>query len=379
MKILLIGEYSRLHNSLKEGLIKFGHEVTIVGTGDGFKDYPVDIKINSKISKYSFLRFISKALIRTLRINIVKLENYYNFNSILPELKNYDVVQLINESVLKSYPSLEIRFLKKLTKQNHKLFVLSCGTDYLSVKYANDKKLKYSNLTPYHEKKLKKEYQFVMQRLSPSHYKLHAFIFNITNGVIASDIDYHLPLLNHPKYLNIIPNAINTDKINYSPLIIKDRIHIFHGINSSNTIKKGGDIFEEALKIIANKYQDRVSIKTTYDIPYDDYIKIYNDTHILMDQVYSYDQGYNALEAMAKGKVVFTGAEQEWLDYYSLKEDTIAINALPNVNYLVEKLEWLILNPKKIIEISKNARAFIEKEHHYKKIAEQYLNTWKDA
>ncbi|QCE41865.1 glycosyltransferase [Psychroserpens sp. NJDZ02] len=379
MKILLIGEYSRLHNSLKEGLIKFGHEVTIVGTGDGFKDYPVDIKINSKISKYSFLRFISKALIRTLRINIVKLENYYNFNSILPELKNYDVVQLINESVLKSYPSLEIRFLKKLTKQNHKLFVLSCGTDYLSVKYANDKKLKYSNLTPYHEKKLKKEYQFVMQRLSPSHYKLHAFIFNITNGVIASDIDYHLPLLNHPKYLKIIPNAINTDKINYSPLIIKDRIHIFHGINSSNTIKKGGDIFEEALKIIGNKYQDRVSIKTTYDIPYDDYIKIYNDTHILMDQVYSYDQGYNALEAMAKGKVVFTGAEQEWLDYYSLKEDTIAINALPNVNYLVEKLEWLILNPKKIFEISKNARAFIEKEHHYKIIAEQYLKTWKDA
>ena len=29
----------------------------------------------------------------------------------------------------------------------------------------------------------------------------------------------------------------------------------------------------------------------------------------------------NALEAMAKGKVVFTGAEQEWLNHYDLKED----------------------------------------------------------
>jgi len=35
MKILLIGEYSRLHNSLKEGLEKNGHNVTLVGSGDG--------------------------------------------------------------------------------------------------------------------------------------------------------------------------------------------------------------------------------------------------------------------------------------------------------------------------------------------------------
>ena len=42
MKILLIGEYSRLHNSLKEGLQKLGNEVTILGFKDGFKDFPVD-------------------------------------------------------------------------------------------------------------------------------------------------------------------------------------------------------------------------------------------------------------------------------------------------------------------------------------------------
>ena len=35
-----------------------------------------------------------------------------------------------------------------------------------------------------------------------------------------------------------------------------------------------------------------------------------------------------------------------------------------------------ILNPEKIIEISKNARAFIEKEHHYTVIAQKYLDVW---
>ena len=48
MKILLIGEYSGLHNSLKDGLQLNGHSVTLLGTGDGFKNFPVDIlmKIN---------------------------------------------------------------------------------------------------------------------------------------------------------------------------------------------------------------------------------------------------------------------------------------------------------------------------------------------
>ena len=77
-------------------------------------------------------------------------------------------------------------------------------------------------------------------------------------------------------------------------------------------------------------------------------IKSYNECHIFLDQLYAYDQGYNALEAMAKGKVVFTGAEKEWLEYYDLEENSVVINALPDVNYLVEKLSVLIENPEEI-------------------------------
>ena len=49
MKILLLGEYSRLHNSLKEGLVILDHEVTIVGCGDKFKKFPVDFSIYAQI------------------------------------------------------------------------------------------------------------------------------------------------------------------------------------------------------------------------------------------------------------------------------------------------------------------------------------------
>src|SRR5690606_36487812 len=97
---------------------------------------------------------------------------------------------------------------------------------------------------------------------------------------------------------------------------------------------------------------------TVRSLPYDAYIKAFDTAHILLDQVFAYDQGFNALEAMAKGKVVFTGAEQEWLDYYNIEADTIAINAEPDAEKIAKKLEWLVLHPEKISEISKNARAF---------------------
>ena len=37
MRILLVGEFSRLHNSLKAGLVAQGHDVILVNNGDGFK------------------------------------------------------------------------------------------------------------------------------------------------------------------------------------------------------------------------------------------------------------------------------------------------------------------------------------------------------
>lgn len=33
-------------------------------------------------------------------------------------------------------------------------------------------------------------------------------------------------------------------------------------------------------------------------------------------------------------------------------------------------------NPEKITEIGENARNFVEKEHHYIRIAERYLQVW---
>lgn len=378
MRIALIGEFSRLHNSLKEGLVALGHEVVLFNNGDSFKNYPADYSNRAFWCESKLGNIPRQIIYRITKFDISKIERGIRFYFHLNKLKNFDVVQLINEAPIQTIQKFEFYLLKKIFNQNKKVFLLCCGVDYLVMMNMLKKKERYFIMNPYFEgiPEAIVQYDFMFDYLTKTHQKIHHFLYKNIIGVIASDLDYVSSLIENPKYIGMIPNPINTSEIGYKPLVIHDKINIFLGINAGNSYSKGVLYFKEALKIIQEKYKDKVNITITTNIPYKDYIKIYNDCHILLDQVYSYDQGYNALEAMKKGKVVFTGAETEFLEYYNLEEDEVAINALPDVDYLVAKLSFLIENPTRITEIGKNAIEFVKNEHDYIKIAEKYLEKW---
>ena len=378
MRILLIGEYSRLHNSLKEGLLSLGHEVLLMGSGDGFKKFPVDIKLGRRFEKGASKK-LKLVLLQLFGFDISEYVLRRDFKKIAPKLKNFDVVQLINESPFQTSPTLELEIATYLRRNNKKIFLLSCSTDHISVSFAFAKKIQPSIFTPFFEGKVdKNQIAAAIKYLLPEYKKLHVNLLNIIDGIIASDLDYHLPLLEHPKYLGLIPNPINTDKIKAIPLSRQksEKTIIFHGINRINYYKKGNDLFEAALKIIAEKYPDQVEIITAENLPYSEYIIKYDRAHILLDQNYAQDQGYNALEAMAKGKVVFTGAGQNFCTHYNLATDTVAINTKRTAKEIAEELENLIEKPERLQEISRRARRFIEQHHDYKKIAKTYLSIW---
>ncbi len=379
MKILLIGEYSNLHNSLKKGLLNLGHEVILLGSGDGFKKYDVDILIKSTIFENKYLKIIAKIIDKIFKFSLNELEIYFKSKKIIIKLADFDIVQLINERPFNTSANLEISLLKHVFKNNKKVFLLACGVDHKSISYANDKKFKYSILTPYFENNsLKKEYRHILKYLDSDHSKLSNYIEQNIQGIISSDLDYHIPYVNSKKYLGMIPNPIDIDTLNEDGKSFNQKIVILHAINSKNKLKKGNKFFKKSLSIIEGKYSNKVEITRTTDQAYSEHIKNVKNCDILLDQVYAYDQGYNALEAMAMGKVVLTGAEKEWREHYNIVEDYAVINAMPDVSYLVEKLSWLIENPEKIKMISKNAREFILKYHDYNVITKKYLKAWEN-
>jgi len=375
MKILLIGEYSRLHNSLKEGLQKLGHEVTILGFKDGFKDYPVDFPLVKKWD-YGFKKKIKLALLILTGFDISSYFTYCQFKKNRKLFQDFDVVQLINENSFFCDYRYEKKILGFLFKNNKKVFLLSAGDDYMYVKYNFEHPENPSIIQPYRDGKIPdKEFSNVLKYRRPAFKKLHQYIQKNIRGVIATDIDYHIPMLNKDKYIGLIPSPMNLDNFPKEAININEEIIIFHGINRESYYKKGNDFFEIALIKLKQKFGTKIKIIVTENIPYDEYTRLYNQAHIILDQLYGHDQGSNALEAMAKSKAVITNASLSFQNHYNLTEK-VAVNGLPDVDYLVNEISLLIENPDEIKAIGKRARAFIEKEHDYKEVAKKYVELW---
>jgi hypothetical protein len=261
MKILLVGEYSRLHNSLKEGLLTLGHEVTLVSDGDGFKNYPADYSVASKLFKLKLFNIPRQIIFRLFKYDVAKIENGIRFYFLLQKFKDYDVVQLINETPIKTTRRLEYHLLKKLIKQNKKAFLLCCGIDYTIVNALLNNTFAYSLLDPYlKDNNLKDKYRYIFDYQKKAHKKIHTLLYKNVNGVIASDMDYHIPLKDNPLYLGMIPNPVNTDNIIYKETLSIEKTIIFLGINRWNYHQKGIFYFEEALKVIKEKYPEKIEI-----------------------------------------------------------------------------------------------------------------------
>ena len=379
MKILLVGEYSGFHNSLKKGLIELGHEVTLLASGDGFKGYPADIKVDAYLFRNKFvLRKIKNLIFRIFNIDLAGLELLFRIKKHTKNLAPFDVIQFINSNCFLTKPSIEKKIFLHLSKLSKNRYLHGGGNDVYWTNYMLNKHKGYSSLTPYiKDPSLKPHFLTALKYTQKAYKNYYAFFLNNISGIIPSDMDYQIVYKNTVKAFEMIPCPIKINELNFEPIVIGEQIKIFCGINTTNQHAKGIPYFLEALAIIEKKYGKKVEIKITRNLPYKEYIKIYDEAHIFLDQCLSYDQGYNGREAMAKGKVVFSGANDDFRTFYNISEAHMPlIEAKPEVAYLVSKLSELIEDPKKIHLLSKRARLFIEKEHHYMEIAKKYLNTW---
>lgn len=380
MRILLIGDYSGLHSALKQGLLQYSTvtEVKVIGDGDKFKNYAVDYSIRPKWVMTKFGTFLRKGIHKLFRWDIAEIEKGFRMQKIVDDLHSFDVVQFINDRPIQTLPFWERYLVKKILHQNKRVLLLSCGIDVLGLQYLMDNKNEKSLLTPYIKNPgLGPYYDYVFEYQKKSVVKLHELIVKHCNGIIASDWDYVSPNLRHPKYKGLIPHPIViSSETNKKKNRFSEKVGIFLGINRGNYYQKGIYYFEQALIQIQKNYSEKVNIIIAEQLPYNEYKQLQQNADIVLDQVFSNDQGYNALEAMARGQVVFTGASSEFLAHYNLQPNEVCIEAKPSISYLVEQLVFLIYNPIKRKQIGSSAKAFVEDHHEAVKVAQDYLLLW---
>ncbi|MDM1046239.1 glycosyltransferase family 1 protein [Myroides sp. 1354] len=379
MRILLIGDYSGLHSALKKGLMQHAavEEVVLIGDGDKFKDFQVDVSIRPTLAYSRGGVFVRKAIHKVFGWDIAELEVGWRAQQQLKKKKDFDVVQLINDRPIQTLAFWERRILKRLFNQNKKVFLLSCGIDVFGLQYLMAHPEELSLLQPLlANPQLRAQYGYVDVYRQKGVIQTQQMIVEHCVGIIASDVDYVNPNKTHSKYLGLIPHPVVLESIPPLELLPLDCVRIFLGINRGNYHQKGIVYFEEALQQIQLKYGTEVEVIIAEQMSYQTYKKVQATAHIVLDQVFSKDQGYNALEAMARGQVVFTGASKEFLAYYTLQEDEVCIEAKPNVAYLVDKLSFLIDTKSRIHEIGQRAQAFVREVHDCQTIAKQYVTIW---
>jgi hypothetical protein len=352
MKILLLGEYSGLYKNLSEGLCVLGHDVKTVSFGDGWK------KIDSDI------------ILPALNPSITgKIKYRINMYHLLSKITGYDIVQLINPFFIPTRYFPKYRIIKKVINANTKLFLSAAGDDAYVWKYGRNilHHLYFEDTLRYD---IKSEHCFFEE---DSGFDFNKYVADNCSGIIPIMYEYEVVYRNHNNRCKTIPIPMNTKKVCYSPNRIKNKIVIFHGLNRYGS--KGTRFIEEAFKILHEKYPNDLELIINNRMPINNYLQVMDRVNVVVDQIYSYSCGMNAIYALAMGKVVMGGGEPIALSSLGIKE-TPVINILPSVANIINKVEWLLENKDSIEEIGYQGRMLVENVHDYVKVAQQYINVW---
>ena len=368
MKILLLGEYSNVHNTLAKGLRELGHEVTVASDGDDWKNYPRDIDLkrdhSSRFGRAGFLWRLIRAL---------------------PKMRGYDVVQIINPMFLELKAERIMPFYRYLRRHNGKIVMGSFGMDYYWASVNTDiRPLRYSDFNIGNEPRTDREAVLYRNEWTGTpKEKLNREIAFDCDGIVAGLYEYWATYNEVVKpgrdgrpirdKMQFIPMPIVMPEI-YHTSFYGGPLKLFAGISRGRSAYKGTDIMLKAAQRLKQKYPDKLDLRIVEGVPFDEYCRLLDGSDAILDQLYSYTPSMNSLLAMSKGIIVVGGGEPE--NYAILGEDELRpiINVQPNEESVYNELEQLVLHPDRISELKRQSTEYVRLHHDYIKVAAQYLD-----
>ena len=362
MKILLLGEYSNVHATLAEGLRQLGHKVTVVSNGDFWKNYPHDIDVSRPTGRMGGLRLL-------LRLY-----------TLLPRLRGYDIVQLINPMFFELKAERLTWFYRYLRRHNRRVLLGAFGMDYYWVHELTTRKpLRYSDFNFGDQLRTDAEaLRYQQDWLGTAKEQLCKLIANDCDAIIAGLYEYwacYQPLF--PDKTTFIPYPVKPAEQPSTKRAQASKVVVFIGINRERSAYKGTDIMLQAALDIRKKYPHRMKLNIAESVPFEEYSQMLAKSDVLLDQLYAYTPAMNALLAMSKGIIVMGGGEPENYDIIHERELRPIINVEPTYESVYQQLEQLILNPDRIPELKRQSIEYIRRHHDYLKVARQYVALYK--
>lgn len=366
MKILLLGDFSNCHATLAKGLKEAGHKVVTVACNTPYSDVVPDITIKQNTGTIS--RVISF------------LENLNRFSRVL---KGFDIVAFAYPQFIPLHPQRLMPLLQILKKKNGALFYTAMNHDVSYIEYITSpsNKLYYNEwFENDHPTDWFTENQGLWNEFNNTKliYYQNSF-FEMIDGALSVLYEYHLGLEHKIGCSKLAYGGIPIDIVRFYPeptFHNEKKIKIFLGRNKNRIKMKGTHFLEEAALKIANRFPDKVEFTLKEDLLYYEFISNLMDSDIILDQTNSFTPATTALIAMAMGKTVLSGAEPEYYRFIKEDENMPIINVKPNVDYIVDKLDFLVTNPYFLKQNSTKSREFVIKHNDYRLVAKRFLDFW---
>ena len=368
MKILFAGDASNMHNCLAHQLRLMGHEATVASDGSRWMDTHRDIDLKRRPGKLGALRYLM------------------DIKRALPQMTGYDIVQIASPIFLRLKPHRVAKVFDYLKANNSRMVLSAMATDRIYYDACHDgHTYRYSDYmlgdepSPYvgSGEYIAQQQDNWKQPFMQEHCD---HILQGIDGAVACLYEYYVayrPVLgNRVAYAGI---PIDTESLEFHPLEqVPDKVRLFIGIQRDRHVIKGTDRLLAAMKRIHDRYPGITELEVVENLPYDEYTRRMRNSHIILDQLYSYTPGTNALIAMAQGLVAVSGAEPE---YYDLIGETVN-KPIVNVSPLIEgdidhKLAHLVERRDLLPQLSRASRAFVEKHNAAPVVAQRYLDFWK--
>lgn len=362
MKILFIGDYSNLHACLASELRRRGHHATVVSDRCGYMDTHSDIFIERKPGVAGAFKYLLKLF------------------SLLPEFKGYDAVQLINSNFLSLKPGKIKYFFDRIRGENGGMFLTLAGNDYYFVKACADAEIfRFSEF-----KTGKTPNDYCRERpghmpgwISDANRRWSEYLYQEIDGAMSVLPEYDMAakdILGERLAFTNLPVDLST--LPYSPLTIEGAVRIFIGMRSGMETQKGTRILFDMARELQAELPGKVSVERVSDLPLREYLSRMRESHIVLDQLYSYSPGTNALQAMALGKAAGSGAQPEYYEYIGNPAERPIFSLSPLDSDIKGRLRDLVLDPTPLYDMSRQGRVLVEKNNDVRTVADRFLNHW---
>ncbi len=366
MKILFLGDASNYQNCVGRALAAMGHDVTVASGGSRWMNTRRDINI------YRRPGLIGGAM---LYCRLLYLSS--------SQLRGYDIVQLADPVFAELKPHRLRPVFDIVKKHNGKVFLSSLANDtqYVRLCLDPDGPLRYNEYrvegepTPYAREHPEIEHAWTHPPLSD----WTRYVHDNVDGFLSALYEYHIALA----------SAFTADRFAYAgvPVDMPDTpvdakigdgpIRIMVASHKGREKEKGVDVLLDAIREVVDANPGLAEIDIVQNVPFEQFRDRLNQSHIVVDQLYSYTPGTTALMAMARGKAVVSGGEEEYYRFIGERDMRPIINPDPrDIPAFKHRLEKLLKDPSALQSLMAQGPAFVAKHNSADLVARRMLDFW---